>query len=275
MGSPTLYWYPPGSARLRTITLPHVSGVAYEEDRDTITSQSVSGQSRRLDFGGRRRVRIGVDLLQSAATVREVDALVAHAKRGGAFGFSVDHAKSWATILGRNPSAGDTALPHTSNAFAVWSSAAVVASGDVVRIEGPPPTDCPELCAVSSLGAVLLTLSEALRGTPEGGTVLARYRDFYPVLYLEDAAAEPLTSENDRRLYHRLTLECFEPAGDLFTAVQSAALLGEATTPFGSTGPQRLGLDDLIANLGTFNPPNSLQKPFGSTLTNYFAPRRS
>jgi hypothetical protein len=275
MGSPTLYWYPPGSARLRTITLSHMTGAAYEEDRDTITSQSVSGQSRRLDFGGRRRIRLTMNLIPTEATFRELDALVAHAKRGGAFGFSVDHAKSWATILNRAPSAGDTALVHNSNAFAVWSSSAVVASGDVVRIEGPPPTDCPELCAVSSLGAVLLTLSEALRGTPEGGTILARYRDFYPVLYLQDGAAEPLTSDNDRRMLNRLTLECFEPAGDLLTAVQSAALLGGATTPFGSTGPMRLGLDDLIANLGTFNPPNSLQKPLGSTLTNYFAPRRS
>lgn len=216
MGTPRIYWYPDPAGSLETLDfgeglsdLQELPGALVED------AYTGDGYPFRSFLQGNFRIRIILERFGSPGTSsleRKFSSLQAHLDRGGFIGFSRDHAKTWASLAAPGPVRGDTTVyTGTGNGFTAWSSSGTPAEGDELVIESGAPEFQREIAVCAALTvtpAVHLPLSAGCIYTYNQG-VIARWRDFYPVLFRpKDQVGRPIVTPDHRRNWTLdLTLE--------------------------------------------------------------------
>lgn len=250
MGNPCFYYYPDEGGSLEVIDLGEgLSDIEETPGADVADSYAGDRTPFRAWYASTFRVRILLERFGTPGTSSVERALLsmqAHLARGGAVGFSRDHAKTWASIRSGAASRGDTSFPTAGNGFTGWSAAATLASGDEMVIEDLAGRR--EITTTTNATGGELTLSPGLIYTYEGHP-LVRWRDFYPALTLPaDQVGRALVTHDHRRNW---TLEAiFE-----FSVAAAIGLWGDSyQSPYGglgglalrdTSGLGGLGLDEL------------------------------
>lgn len=220
MGDPRFYYYPDAAGSLESVDFAmalsdiqetHLANVEDAYTGDYVAYRSFLGATMRVRIVLERFGTRGADTLE-----RDAQSLVTHLQRGGAVGFSRDHAKTWASVTSTGPTRGDTVL-YTSggNGFTAWSLSGTPAVGDEVAIETPPADYIREIRTVGALTVtppVHLPLAAGCRYTYSGPAVV-RWRDFYPVLRMpRDLVGRTFITHDHRRNFTLdVTLE-YNPA---------------------------------------------------------------
>ena len=201
MGTPRIYYYPDDTGTLETVNLGEVLS-DLTDDQEVIGGQSTGdgGVLQRTVDGSFWRVRVLLSRFGSAPgnseLERQLQSFTNHAQRGGPFVFSRDHDKTYAVKLSAAPARGATSLTATSNngLFNISSSAGVVA-GDELVIESAGREDRREI-KTGGNSTTTITLDAGLDYTFTQ-TTFVRWRDCYPVCFLEDAG--PIVRSDRRR----------------------------------------------------------------------------
>tara|TARA_R110000868_G_scaffold122400_1_gene324238 strand:- start:1952 stop:2845 length:894 start_codon:yes stop_codon:yes gene_type:complete len=233
MGTPTLYYYPTGGRTLETVDLSeeltNLTAVPAIRREDAI---ALDGSMSTVVLGPLWEVRIMLERFGSPGAnsiERKLQALANHLRRGGLCGVALDSGKAWCGRQSGATGRGYTYVATGGNAFAPWSAAAALVSGDEVAVEGAPPDFSHEVHGVSSMtGTRQVNLTESIIFDRVGGWT--RHRDFWPVCYMsaEEAAKDPIT--HDHRRNYTLDLRL------VFSPAMLATLLGSIGTgaPSGS-----------------------------------------
>lgn len=135
---------------------------------------------------------------------------LAHARRGGVFGFSRDHARSVAGIVA-SPVAEAETVTHSGNGFRQWSSSAELDAGDEVVLESADPEWNYQVTTASAVSGRVVTLADPVV-FDHGDWALLRWRGFSPVCFLPTStwAQQPVVSvEAEVGWTLRLTFEYF------------------------------------------------------------------
>lgn len=193
MGTPRIWYYPNNVGTLETVNLGETLSDLID-DQEVIGDQSTGdgGVLQRTVDGSFWRVRVLLSRFGSAPgnseLERQLQIFTNHAQRGGPFVFSRDHDKTYAVKLSAAPARGATSLTATSNngLFNINSSAGVVA-GDELVIESAGREDRREIKLGSNSGTAI-TLGAGLTYSYTQ-TTFARWRDCYPVCFLESPDA--------------------------------------------------------------------------------------
>lgn len=250
MGNPCFYYYPDEGGSLEVIDLGEgLSDIEETPGADVADSYAGDRTPFRAWYASTFRVRLLLERFGTpgqSSVERALLSMQAHLARGGAVGFSRDHAKTWASIRSGAASRGDTSFPTAGNGFTGWSAAATLASGDEMVIEDLAGRR--EITTTTNATGGELTLSPGLIYTYEGHP-LVRWRDFYPALTLPaDQVGRALVTHDHRRNW---TLEAiFE-----FSVAAAIGLWGDSyQSPYGglgglalrdTSGLGGLGLDEL------------------------------
>ncbi len=228
MGSPTLYWYPPGATSPRSFTLGlRLTDLAITDYRDRRTAAPGRGVPVHHDLGGYRTVQLSLERRTTAATIREIRSLAAYLQAGGYLALCLDSAKVWGGWASAAPAAGDTSIyVDTGNAFSSLSSGSL-AAGDEITIESPNPELRREFALVSSLAAArTINLDGSTMQGYSTAPVFVRYADFYPALYVAEDDMDSCAPTSDRRLNWTWDLTLTESPGVI------AALAEDHDSPF-------------------------------------------
>ena len=237
MGTPTFYWYPNQNGGPSSVDLG-------EELSDLPVQAEVIGEPSPLPghgvvaLGIVHRVEIVLEDFGSGTNgtlAAQLEPMIAHLQVGGLVGFGRDSAKLFAARLPRKPTAGTTTIRPLSNIFTSWNASAALADNDRIILEEPFPGHRREYVQVNgtpSATAIVLDSPGTVYAyeTPP----IARYEDFWPVLYL-DPKADPggiLTSERRRIWTLRLPLiwspnlaaSLWRPPGVAFPSLDTVGL---------------------------------------------------
>lgn len=244
MGNPYFYHYPGGSGALVSVDMGRLPSVCEEIPlREVADSYSGSWSMSRLDLGQRLRVVIEyrrISLLNSVGLALEQNLrnLIDHLQQGYYVGFSLDHTKTWASYQSPGPLQRGTILYNTTNAFRAWSSSGAVAAADQVTIESGNPGGHREIQTVSA-NSGQITLTGGVRQSHQSQYgCLARYRWFFPSLYLpaDQVNADLLQTESRIHFTCRLELE-YDPGIITAPLALSGRLVsGRPTVAGGMTG---------------------------------------
>lgn len=230
MGTPRIYYYPDDTGTLETVNLGETLSDLLD-DQEVIGGQSTGdgGVLQRTVDGTFWRVRVVLARFGSSPgnseLERQLQTFTNHAQRGGPFIFSGDHDKTYAVKLASPPSRGGTSLTATSaNGLFNINSGAGVSAGDELVIESAQREDRREIKTGSASGTTI-TLGAGLDYTFTQ-TTFVRWRDCYPVCFLEDAG--PIV-RSDRRRNWTLDMTFTYSASAavrLFRAANEDAMLG-------------------------------------------------
>ena len=208
MGTPAFYWYPDAAGSLETTSLGELLSDLQETPLSTVEdAYGGNGFPYRSFLGGSFRIRILLERFGTPATStleRELRSMEAHLHRGGMVGFTADTAKTWCGFQSGTWSRGDASVATGGNAFRAWSSGGTLAANDEVVMESENPEANREfqlVSAISATGTVTFsgdTLLYSYGASAESS--LARWRDFYPVLWLpRDQVGKPIVHHDHRR----------------------------------------------------------------------------
>lgn len=193
MGTPRIYYHPDDTGTLETVNLGEVLSDLID-DQEVIGGQSTGdgGVLQRTVDGTFWRVRVLLSRFGSAPgnneLERQLQSFTNHAQRGGPFVFSRDHDKTYAVKLASAPSRGATSLTATSvNGLYNLNSSAGVSTGDELVIESAGREDRREI-KTGGNSTTTITLGSGLDYSYTQ-TTFVRWRDCYPVCFLEDAGA--------------------------------------------------------------------------------------
>lgn len=225
MGNPRFYYYPDAAGSLEEIDLGEglsdIQELEWADAEDAYTGEYVGYRSF---LGAALPVRIVLERFGSpgsSALERKLKTLTSHLHKGGAVGFSRDHAKTWASVTSASPPNRGNTLLYTSggNGFADWSTAGTVAAGDEIVIETPPPEHQREIAVCGSLTVtppVHLPIASPGAVYTYTRPAVVRWRDFYPVMWLaRDQLRRPIVTHDHRRNFTLdVTLE-YNPAAVL------------------------------------------------------------
>lgn len=213
MGNPTVYWTPAGSTTLRTIEFDAVSQVRGETVGVGARAYNADGALYSAMRGQVHTVQIVATLPGTSATARRLEQLRSHLLSGRSIGFSVDHAKTWASTF--NTMAVDaTTISGTTNLFTAWSASAVSPPvGAEVAFDAEPGGQTYEVANVGTA----FTLGVGATGDPVAyahtGDRLVRWRDFWPALTLPDVGRGGLFITTANRLSYDVTMSLvYDPA---------------------------------------------------------------
>ena len=234
MGTPRIWYYPNNVGTLETVIIGETLS-DLTDDQEVIGGQSTGdgGVLQRTTDGTFWRVRVLLSRFGSSPgnseLERQLQSFTSHAQRGGPFIFSRDHEKAWAVKLTTTPNRGTNSLTGSSvNGLYNLNNSAAVASGDELVIESAGREDRREIKTGSNSGTAI-TLGVGLTYSYRQ-TTFARWRDCYPVCFLEDAG--PIVRSDRRRNW---TLDM------TFTYSASAAVrLFRAANEDGGTGVLKL-----------------------------------
>lgn len=210
MSTARMYWYPDPVGSLETTDIGDLLSDLQEPDLAIVEdTYAGDGTPYRQHLATTKRVRMIFERFGAPGgngLERSLKSMEAHLFKGGFFGISADHAKSWAGIATAQPSRGDTVVytgAGGGNGFTAWSAAAEPAAGDEIVIESAHPDALRE---VAVCGAVTwhppLDLPIAAPGClyTYASNVIARWRDFYPVCFLpKDQVGKPIVYGDHRR----------------------------------------------------------------------------
>ena len=220
---PVFWWYPEEGAGVNVVDLSEgltnliVTPAIRREDAigyDGGFSTAIYGPSHVVTiilerFGGQSP---GANALE-----RQLQAMVNHLRRGGVVAFSRVRSKAWCGPLSGAITSGFSYAPTSGNAFTAWYAAAL-ASGDEVVIESGSPRNRHEVHAttgVTGVGRVDLSDTVIFDYDVAVAGAWARYRDFFPVLYMPADEAgdrnDPITHDARRNWTLRLSLR-FSPS---------------------------------------------------------------
>lgn len=207
--------YPDGATPLRALDLGRRAALIDESPAPVEFSVgNLSGAETVQTWAVDLPVTITAEGIPIGLVQRQLSALVSHARRGGVFGFSLDHAKTWAATRtgGLSVAAGSTlgSVVLTGPYWRAWQTSPTLGSGDLVAVESLDGAR-RMVHAVSAVGAY----STAHAGiTIDGFTefsltdFIVRYRYTYPALRLTNAARRaPLLSTTNGHTW-ALSLEC-------------------------------------------------------------------
>lgn len=243
MSNPYFYWYPGGTGPLKQSDLGRLPSELKEVGlREVADSYSGIWSLSRLDLGGRFRVVLEirrVSLLNSTGQALEATLknLVDHLQRGFYCGFSLDHSKTWAAWQSPGPGVGGTIVYNASNGFSAWSSAGTLAANDAIVIESGNPDAFREINLVSAVSSQISLNSGVLYSHQTGYGCLARYRWFFPTLYLPADQVNAAMFDDSSRIHFTCRLELeYDPgiiAAPMRLQGQSSGLLapGSAWKP--------------------------------------------
>lgn len=236
MGFPRFYWYPKesgiayyaahGDPLLKVDIDEPISDLQYSMKRTVTDSIAMSGKKFRAYQKPYVEVRIILERFTDEALARDLYSMEAHLQKGGAVGFSMDRDKTWLSFVGdilETDHTTTTALASQSsrvhfnaeplsgpakraNFFAHWESAATIAVGDVVHLDGTVQRFNHEELKVGSLfpdGADKtrgwMEPTGALNRYEYGLGSVIRFRDFWPFLCLpESQVGRPLITHDHR-----------------------------------------------------------------------------
>lgn len=248
-------WYQPyGATELVGIDLGRPLSEAPEsEDRDEAVSESFTGKRIKVVFRGTNVVRIRANLLTSQTTVRELEALVNHLRRGGVCTVAEDGSRTLGGFALVPPAPEYSTVQWASNLFDTTNGYAgyTVTSGDVLVLRGPGPELLQEeVVASAAFGTRGATLSVVPRNDwgIKAWTYI-RLKGFWPVLRLQaDATNDPGLLRTERRINWTLDLPLEEPpsAFDALIGVKVDGIY---------EGIEHATMDDLINTTGLFKPP--------------------
>jgi hypothetical protein len=213
MANPYFYWYPGGTGPLKQTDLGRLPSELKELSlREVADAYSGIWSLSRLDLGGRFRVVVElrrISLLNSTGQSLEANLknLVDHLQRGFYCGFSLDHAKTWGAWQSPGPSQGGTVVYNASNGFSAWSSSGVLAANDGIVIESGNPDSYREIGLVSSVSGQINLNSGVLYSHQSGYGCLARYRWFFPCLYLPADQVNAAIFDDSSRIHFTCRLE--------------------------------------------------------------------
>lgn len=216
MGSPTIYWTPAGSSTLRTITFDSVAEVRGETFGIGARVYNADGAVYSAMRGQVHTVEIVATLAAGDAVARKLEQLRSHLLSGRSIGFSVDHARTWASTFNAM-SVDDTAVGGTSNRFTAWSASAVSPPvGAEVAFDPDPGTQTYEVVDIGTA----FTLGLGATGDPVAydhtGDMLVRWRDFWPALTLPDITRGGLFITTAHRLFYGVNMRLvYSPAAAL------------------------------------------------------------
>lgn len=205
MGFPAFIYYPSTSTP-RTVLFGEPLSDLQESDVDLVDdAYDGQGGMARTYSSGWMRVRIVHEHFGSAGSddlERELVALRAHLRANGRVGFAADIGLAWAarTVA---PEVGSETLVLPHNAFTGWSTGVDLGIGDELVLEAPPPDGRREVHIITS---ATTTRTRTVYGISPGvlfdfgdAPVVARHRDFYPVMRLpKDALGRPMVSHDHR-----------------------------------------------------------------------------
>ena len=201
MGTPRIYYYPDDGGTLETVNLGETLSDLLD-DQIVIGGQSTGdgGVLQRTVDGTFWRVRVVLSRFGSSPgnseLERQLQSFTNHAQRGGPFIFSRDHDKTYAVKLASSPSRGTTSLTATSvNGLFGLNSSAGVSAGDELVIESAQREDRREI-KTGSNSTTAITLGAGLDYSYTQ-TTFVRWRDCYPVCFLEDDG--PIVRSDRRR----------------------------------------------------------------------------
>lgn len=220
MSTPRFYWYPDPDGSLEETDLDEELSNLEELPAAIVTdAYNGDGSPFRAHIGTRRRVRLTLERfgpLGKNDRERDLQAMFAHLVRGGVVGATRDHAKTWASVAAVYPvQRGDTSIETTGNGFSSWSASGTVAAGDEIAIDGASPDFLHEVLALDTLSGNTVSFDRGLRYTyadtaPSSAatyTVLTRWRDFWPVLYLPEDQVRRALVLHERRLTYTFAIE--------------------------------------------------------------------
>lgn len=252
MGStdPRFYYYPDPSGTREEIDLAElVSDIQrLPPANKTIRHTTYAGGHHTADFGSQQRYRLVWERFADGEVRRQLENLERHLYRGGLCGFALNHTKGWAAFVDglRPPQRGDATVSCPAGQ-AFYNLTPSLSSGDEIVIQSGPPESNYEIHTVSAATSTLLTLSGSTVTYTHGGSpVLARERDFFPVLRLDASglSAKPVTHEH-RIVY---TLDCvLVEDWQAITAVWASGASFMGTTFSGG----RISLESALTSAGT------------------------
>lgn len=234
MGNPHFYFYPDGQRNLQSIDLGEKITDLQRVPLRMADSAKAGGRMYRTSHAGGLRVRIIWQNFSSDTIAYELKSMSAHLERGGAVGFSVDHAKSWCGLVTSPPPKGRLLLPTGGNIYSAWNSSATLAANDVLVMESPDPRALREYVVHSSTANNQLTLSALTIYTYELAPMV-RYHDFYPVLTLPQSELNKAFVTHDHRLTYTLDITLELDLATMFD-LTSAVLRGTTVGGPGSGG---------------------------------------
>lgn len=205
MGNPTFYYYPVADGLdsiLHTVELDGLF-VSDLEEVDPILNQSssmsISGRETVIHWGTIRRYRIVLESFQDTDLAREFRNFLQHAMTGGAFGFSVDHAKSYAGYCKKQPTTGSSSVFLKGLGF--YNRSATLSAGDeIVLLTGAPECNY-EICEISSSNSTSIGLADPIRYEYASDWTLARYRYFFPVCRISAEERGKIALRSERQLH--------------------------------------------------------------------------
>jgi hypothetical protein len=188
MGNPYVYYYPERDAGIETIDLGRpLTSLPDTNEPVGGSLRGMGGQVFPSSLGRFDRVRATLDGITSEDTEAALRTFEAYAETFRPFGFSADHAKSWAGYCDRLLVRGTTTIPTGGNAFAAMSASGAVTTGDYVVIETGYPEWKWEKAKVASVSGSTITLSAGLKRTYRETPILIRWYRFWPALVVNPA----------------------------------------------------------------------------------------
>ena len=241
MANPRFYWYPTemysvpwttstGDVHIVDIDEP-ISDLQVSMHRSASDAITYTMRKHRRHYKPYLEVRVILERFTDESLARELYSMESHLQKGNHVGFTADRAKTWASWAGRvSATMGSEVISQGTRIFSVngsamagsvgyanifrhWESAATVAIGDIINIDGRVPDFNHEELQVASgvsLGSTARDGTVYVEQTHNGGYTrypylagsIVRYRDFWPYLCLpQSGIGKPLLTHDHRISY--------------------------------------------------------------------------
>ena len=230
MGDARLYYYPDTAGTLFTIDFTNSSApdVRVEWlDTQTELSERADGRVFTSFLTGRVRVRIRAEGAFSAEQQRLVKQFRSHAKRGGFFGFTLDSDKAWGSSVLSPANQGTLSTQVTGQSW--YEPTTSIGTSDTIIFETPAPEFIfDEVSPAGTITNSTINITHGALGYTFAQGVHVRWRDFWPILYLEPGAYGQaiFTSEGGSGdLQWTLDLSCIYDVQASLQVVESGGVL--------------------------------------------------
>lgn len=214
MSASYIMYYPRGSSSFETIILPRTSDLLLSDRRARTDAFPVGGSLLTADLGGWRDVRIISERITDTSVINQLLSLDSHIRSGGSIAYALSLSKSAGAWARAGVRSGSTTISLRSLQEFPYDTTELK-GGSEITIESPNPNHFRQWAIIDSVNGNVITLTSPLLYDMDG-PVFVRYKDFYPVLFMEASQADSdqwLT--HDHRRNYTVDLQLVEMPGSI------------------------------------------------------------